>query len=81
MDPTIVMRSFHTMIRSQMIDETKNGSLTEEQRDKLLGMNYISGLSLDTQTVNIPSNFLMPKLQPRDLVELKEPEEKDDKCS
>ena len=66
MDATQVMRGFHSMIRTQMMDETKD----DETREKLSGLNYLSALSLDKQTINIPSNFLLPKLQPRDLDEL-----------
>jgi len=62
-DPTVVMRGFHSMIRSQMMDETKD----EETREKLWGMNYLFGLSLDSQTINIPSNFLLPMLKPSTL--------------
>jgi len=63
MDATQVMRGFHSMIRSQMMDETKD----EETLEKLWGLNYLSGLSLDRQTINIPSNFLLPVLKPSNL--------------
>ena len=63
MDATQVMRGFHSMIRSQMMDDTKD----EETREKLWGMNYLFGLSLDNQTINIPSNFLLPMLKPSTL--------------
>ena len=63
MDATQVMRGFHSMIRSQLMDETKD----EDTREKLWGLNYLSGLSLDSQTINIPSNFLLPVLKPSNL--------------
>jgi len=63
METTQVMRGFHSMIRSQMMDDTKD----EETLEKLWGLNYLSALSLDKQTVNIPSNFLLPVLKPSNL--------------
>ena len=65
MDATKVMRGFHSMIRSQLMDETKD----EETREKLSGMNYLSSVPFG-QNLLIPSNFLMPVLKPRDLTPL-----------
>ena len=76
-DPTVVMRGFHSMIRSQMMDDTKD----EETREKLWGMNYLFGLSLDSQTINIPSNFLLPMFAERSVpTELKPSTLEVDKC-
>lgn len=60
---THAMRDFHSRMRAQMMEETKD----EQQLEKLWGMNYLSGLSFNNQTVEIPSNFLMPRLEPKDL--------------
>lgn len=39
----------------------------EATRDKMMMMTYLSALSLDKQTVNIPSSFLLPTLTPSNL--------------
>lgn len=61
-DPTIAMRSWHSHVREQLAKDAN-----EETQEKLMMINYLSGLSLDTQTVNIPSTFLLPVLKPSSL--------------
>lgn len=46
----------------------------DQTREKLWAMNYLSGLSLDSQTIIVPSNFLLPHLRPLNL------ENQTDKC-
>ncbi len=62
MDQHTVMRNFHSSFRSMVMEDIKDPEMIE----KLWGMNYLSGLSLDTQTVEIPSTLLFP-LKPRDI--------------
>ena len=65
MDPHTAMRNFHSSFRRQIMEDIKDPEMIE----KLWGMNYLSGLSLDTQTVEIPSSLLFPHPEPRDLEE------------
>ncbi len=71
MEPTNQMRSFHSMIRTLMIDDIKDPEMIE----KLWGLQYISGLPLGIQNVEIPSNFLLPRLEPRNVSVLDEEKE------
>ena len=68
MDPTTAMRNFHTMMREKQMENTTDPEMIE----KLAGICYLSALSLDTRTVDIPSNYLLPTLRPRELEEKKE---------
>lgn len=59
----IAMRSWHSHIRDKLSQE-----VDDQTREKLWAMNYLSGLSLETQTITVPSNFLLPHLKPVNLV-------------
>jgi len=73
MDPTQAMRNFHSSFRTQMMEDIKDPEMIE----KLWGMNYLSSVPFG-QSLQIPSNFLLPKLQPKDVSVLDEEKENHD---
>lgn len=58
------MRSWHSHVRDHLSQE-----VDDQTREKLWAMNYLSGLSLETQTIIVPSNFLLPHLRPLNLID------------
>jgi len=66
MDSHAAMRNFHSCLRSQIMEDIKDPEMIE----KLWGLNYLSSVRLDSGQILIPSNFLLPKLEPRNLDEL-----------